>query len=307
MRSALLAGSRSVWLRERATRYGFVQRAVKRFMPGEKLEDALAAAESLRQKRAASVLTYLGENVTTAAEADGVVVHYLGVLERVREKGLDAEISVKLTHMGLDLGVDVATATLNRVVERAAALKNRVWIDMEGTAYTDRTLEVFRRLRARHENVGVCLQSYLRRTPADLEALLPLGPSIRLVKGAYKEPPELAYPKKSDVDEAFLRLTERMLREDARKAGAFAVIGTHDPILVRRITDHAAAAGVPKDAFEFDLLFGIRTDEQERLVREGYRLRVLISYGSYWFPWYMRRLAERPANVMFVLRSVLSG
>lgn len=307
MRSALLAGSRSVWLREKATRYGFVRRAVKRFMPGEKLEDALEAAESLRQKRASTVLTYLGENVTTAAEADGVVQHYLNVLDRIRERGLDAEISVKLTHMGLDLGVDLAAANLKRIAERAAVLRNRVWIDMEGTAYTDRTLEVYRKVKQKHANVGVCLQSYLRRTPADLDALLPIGPSIRLVKGAYKEPPELAFPRKSDVDEAFFRLTERLLSEDARKAGAFAVIGTHDPVLIRRITDRAAATSVPKDAFEFDLLFGIGNDEQERLVREGYRLRVLISYGTYWFPWYMRRLAERPANVMFVLRSVLSG
>lgn len=307
LRSALLAGSQSRWLRERATSYRFVRRAVTRFMPGEKLEDALGASETLRASGFGAVLTCLGENVTNETEARAVADHYLRVLDRVGERGLDAEISIKLTHMGLDLSPDLAVANVARLARRAAEVGRRVWIDMEGSAYTDATLDVFRRLRRDHTAVGVCLQSYLRRTRDDLESLIPLGSAIRLVKGAYMEPPDRAFPRKADVDESFFSLAERLLSEEARRAGVWTVIGTHDPSLIRRICDRASRAGVPKDSFEFDLLYGIRRDEQTRLAREGYRVRVLISYGSYWFPWYMRRLAERPANVLFVARGILGG
>jgi proline dehydrogenase len=307
LRRLLLAGSQSERLRERATRYRFVRRAVSRFMPGETLDDALGAARALRDRGMSAVLSQLGENVTDREEAAEVVGHYLLVAERVHEAGLDAEISVKLTHLGLDLGPEVAVSNLSRIAERAEALGGRVWVDMEGSSHTRATLEVFRRVQRDHGHLGLCLQSYLYRTEADLDYLIPLGAAIRLVKGAYKEPRSRAFPHKRDVDENFFRLARRLLNEDALRAGVWTAIGTHDPVLIRRISEHAAAAGIPKAAYEFDLLFGIRRDEQERLVHEGHRVRVLVSYGPYWFPWYMRRLAERPANVLFVLRSLLGG
>jgi len=305
MRSALLAASRSVWLRERATRFGFVRRAVARFMPGETIDDALDAARQIRAGGITAIVTCLGENVSSAAEADAVADHYIGVLDRIRDGALDVQISVKLTHLGLDLGPDIAEANLARIARHAASTGNRVWIDMEDSSCTGATLDLFRSLRPRHEAIGVCLQAYLRRTDDDLTSLLPLGPSIRLVKGAYKEPAAVAFPRKADVDENFHRLAARLLAVEARKKGASVVFGTHDPVLISRLTQLAASTGAPRETYEFDLLYGIRRDQQEALARDGHRVRVLISYGSFWFPWYMRRLAERPANLWFVARSVL--
>lgn len=307
MRTALLAASRSEFLRHRAMRAPFVRRAVSRFMPGETLDDALSAAAALGSEGLGSVLTCLGENVATREEAAGVAAHYRDALGRVAQRGLDAEISVKPTHLGLDLGRDVALANLAAIAAEARRVKSRVWIDMEDSSCTQATLDLFRETHTGVGGVGVCLQSYLRRTPADLESLLPIGPAIRLVKGAYREPADRAFPAKRDVDEAFFRLAARLLGEEARRAGGWTVLGTHDPALIDRIIRHAAANGVARDQFEFDLLYGIRRDVQRRLAADGHRVRVLISYGSYWFPWYMRRLAERPANLWFVARSMLGG
>ena len=306
MRAALLAGSQSEWLRRRAMRSGSVRRAVTRFMPGETLEDALGAALALRAQGMGAILTHLGENVTDRAEADAVARHYLEVLERVQAAGVDAEVSVKLTQLGLDLALETACEHVGAIAERARPLAGRVWIDMEATPYTDRTLEVFRRVRATHDNVGVCLQAYLRRTAADLEALLPLGPAIRLVKGAYREPEALAFARKHEVDENFFALTRRLMSAEALGAGAWLAAGTHDPRLLARIEAHAAERGVARDRFEFALLYGIQRAEQSRLAGAGYRIRVLVSYGTHWFPWYMRRLAERPANLLFAARGILA-
>lgn len=305
MRGALLAGSQSVWLRRRATRSKFVRRAVSRFMPGETLDEALTAARGLGDRGMGAILTQLGENVTDATEAEAVERHYFELLDRLASAKLDVEISVKLTQLGLDLSLDNACGHVRAITERARGVGVRVWIDMEGTPYTDPTLEVFRRVRATHENVGVCLQAYLRRTASDVEALLPLGPAIRLVKGAYQEPETLAYTHKREVDESFFALTCRLLSADALTAGAWLALGTHDPRLIARIEAHATATGVTRDRFEFALLYGIQRNEQARLAAAGYCVRVLVSYGSHWFPWYMRRLAERPANVLFALRGIL--
>lgn len=307
VRSALLVGSESAWLRRRATRSRLVRRAVSRFMPGETLDDALRAAGALGAQGMGAILTHLGENVADRAEAEAVTRHYLEMLERIPAAGLDAEVSVKLTQLGLDLNREAARENVERIARRAEQLGNRLSIDMESSAYTDRTLEIFRSLRRANIVAGVCLQAYLRRTAADLESLVPLGGGIRIVKGAYKEPRRLAYAAKRDVDESLFRLCARLLGADARRAGVRLTVGTHDTALIRRIQAHAAANGVPKDAFEFALLYGIQRMEQARLAHEGYRIRVLISYGSYWFPWYMRRLAERPANVLFALRGVFGG
>jgi proline dehydrogenase len=306
MRSALLVASQSVWLREHATRYGFVRRAVSRFMPGEDVESAITAAVALRQQNIGTVFTQLGENVTDAAEAVRVAEHYVGVIQKVRAQGLGAELSIKLTQLGLDLGADLCYGNVQRIIE-AEDPKKTVWIDMEASNYVDATLALYRRARAAYPNVGVCIQAYLFRTARDLAGLIPLGPAIRLVKGAYKEPPDVAYPQKRDVDENYFALSKELLTDAARRAGVRAAFATHDTRLIARITEYAAAQNLGKDALEFQMLYGIQRAEQLRLAAEGWRSIVLVAYGTYWFPWYMRRLAERPANLWFVLRNVFAS
>jgi proline dehydrogenase len=305
MRSMLLVCSQSQWLRERATRMGFVRRAVSRFMPGETVEEALAAAKELKRQSIGTVFTNLGENVTDVAEAERVTVHYLGVLARIRDMGLKTEVSVKLTQLGLDLDPELCFNNLRRIIENAGP-QSVVWIDMEASNYVDATLDLFRRARHSYPNVGVCLQAYLYRTAKDLASLISLGAAIRLVKGAYKEPPEVAFPRKKDVDGNYFALTVQLLSEEARAARVRPAIATHDRTLIQRITEYAQSKRLSKDRLEFQMLYGIQSQEQLRLVREGWKSIVLIAYGSYWFPWYMRRLAERPANVFFVLRNLLA-
>lgn len=305
VRTLLLAGSESEWLRTQATRSAFVRRSVSRFMPGERLGDALAAARALQASSMSTILTHLGENVRDAAEADVVASHYLDVLDRIQASGLDAQISVKPTQLGLDLGTDVCRRHLVRLAAHAHKTANTVWIDMEGTPYLDRTIELYRGLRSEFANTGVCLQAYLYRTPELLDSLIPLGPSIRIVKGAYREPPTLAFPAKAQVDEQFYELCVRLVAPDAQAAGAFVGIATHDPTLLARLQTHMAAHGVPHDRYEFEMLFGIQRDLQTQFARAGARVRILISYGEYWFPWYMRRLAERPANLWFVAKNLV--
>ncbi len=307
MRRVLLATSRSQWLARRAMQYGFVRKGAQRFMPGEDVSQALDAARVLQENRIATILTQLGENVKDPGEAEAVTRHYLQVLERVAAQKLDAAISVKLTQLGLDLDAGGCLANVEHLVERAKELDNFVWIDMEGTAYTDATLQLYRRVRAQHPNVGVCVQSYLYRTEKDLADLLPLAPALRLVKGAYNESPRLAYPSKKKVDESYFRLVERLLDPEVRKAGTRAGFATHDLRLIQKIEQAAQELGLRKESVEFQLLYGIQRAEQVRLAQAGYRVRVLISYGSQWFPWFMRRLAERPANVAFVMRNLFSG
>lgn len=303
LRSVLLAGSESRWLRERAPRYGFVRKAVSRFMPGETVDAALDATRALG---VGTVLTQLGENVRDLEQARAVTRHYLDVLDRVRQGGLDVEVSIKLTQLGLDLSREECEKNLLTLIERARALSNWIWIDIESTAYTDATLDIYRKMRADHPNVGVCIQAYLYRTAEDLKTLLPLGGGLRLVKGAYREPPDRAFPKKSDVDENYFGLAMQLLSTDARAKGGRAIFGTHDPVLIRRIEELGRSLNLPPEAIEFQMLYGIRRQEQERLARAGHKFRVLISYGDAWFPWYMRRLAERPANVLFVVKNLFA-
>ena len=307
MRSLLLAGSQNQWLRQRAPELPFVKKAVRRFMPGERLEDALAAAEGLREHGIGAVLTQLGENVTDLMKADEVTRHYIEVLARIETGKLDCHVSVKLTQLGLDVDTARCQANLRSLLERASALGTFMWIDMEQHAYVDATLGIYRRLQAEFPNLGVCLQAYLYRTADDLASLIPLGGGVRLVKGAYREPASVAYPGKRDVDRNFLTLAKLMIAPDARAAGLRAVFGTHDRRLITDIERHIEATSATRGACEFHLLFGIQRAEQARLARERYPVRVLISYGEQWFPWYMRRLAERPANVLFVAKSMLSN
>lgn len=309
LRQLLLRASNSPWLARQMSERRSVQRAVRRFLPGEALPDAIGAAEELRAEGLRSVLTLLGENVETADDAVEVSEAYTRAIEAIAAAGLEADLSVKPTHLGLDLGSEVAEAGLREVVARAGAAGRLVAIDMEASGYVDDTLTLYRRLRADHQNVGVCLQAYLHRTEDDLASLLPLGPMIRLVKGAYREPAEIAFVRKADVDRAFLARAAELL--DALEAsprqagdGVRAAFGTHDEKMIRAIRSMAADRGLPRDAFEFQMLYGIRRELQSMLARDGYAVRILVSYGDNWFPWYMRRLAERPANLWFLLRNL---
>jgi proline dehydrogenase len=306
MRSLLLAGSENLWLRERAPRFWPIRRAVSRFMPGEDLEDALAAVGELRTKLSVgAVLTHLGENIADSGEASRVSRHYVDVLARVRQLGLDAEVSVKLTQLGLDLSKELCFESLAAIVEHERQ-DRVVWIDMEASQYVDATLEIYRRARHSYPNVGVCLQAYLYRTGADLAAILPLSPAIRLVKGAYNEPVDRAFAQKQDVDENYFELAKTVTGDLARQGGVRAAFGTHDRKLIARIMGLAGSNGLSRNHLEFQMLYGIQRAEQLRLARQGIKLRVLISYGTYWFPWFMRRLAERPANTMFVVRNLFA-
>ena len=304
-RSILLTGAQSVWLRERATRYRFVRRTVSRFMPGEELDDAVAAARDFQSHSMATIFTHLGENVRSADEVDKIAQHYLVLLDRIQTLQLPSEISVKLTQLGLDLDSDLCFANLQKLIERAC-VTSTVWIDMEASPYVDATLKLYRRARMAYPNVGVCLQAYLYRSADDLAELMPLGPAIRLVKGAYREPASIVFPRKRDVDENFFALTKTLLSEQTRRAGVRTAIATHDVNLIRRVQELVASMGLAKESFEFEMLYGIQRAEQFRLAREGWRSTVLIAYGSYWFPWFMRRLAERPANLGFFLRNLFA-
>jgi proline dehydrogenase len=308
MRKVLLAMSTSPFLREQATKRAFVRKSVSAFMPGEKVEDALAAATTLRPQRVTTILTRLGEGVTRLDEAERVTEHYLDVLDKVQAAGLDAQISVKPTQLGLDLDADQCQRNLDRICEKAARLGNvPIWIDMENSPYVEPTLKLFRTSKARYPGVGIALQAYLYRTAKDVESLIPLGPAIRVVKGAYLEPPEVAYPKKSDVDENFYTLCCRLMAADAQKTGTLLHMATHDVALIDRLITFIDRQQVPASAYEFAMLYGIQRGQQQRLAQSGRRTRVLISYGEYWYPWYMRRLAERPANVTFVLKNLFGG
>jgi proline dehydrogenase len=302
-RTLLLRASRSAWLADQLRRRAFFRRATQRFMPGEELADALTASAELAGRGIGTVLTQLGENITSLTEADAVREHYLGVLDQVRARKLPSQISVKLTQLGLDVDRARCEASLLTLVERAARHDALLWIDMEDSSYTDATLDVFRKVRARHTNVGVAMQAYLRRTPADLARLLPLAPTIRLVKGAYNEGARAAFPAKRDVDAAYFDLAVRLLEHT--RDGVRPIFGTHDLALIARIRARAAELRVRPGSFEVHMLYGIRTAEQHALAAGGLPIKVLVSYGRAWFAWYMRRLAERPANVWFVVRSMI--
>jgi proline dehydrogenase len=283
----------------------FAKRAVRRFMPGEQLSDALDAAERLKGHDIGALLTHLGENLVDAAEADAVAAHYLDALEQVRARGIDGEMSVKLTQLGLDLDRDLAKRHLASMAVRARELDaGVVWIDMEGSAYTEATVALYEELKPAHPNLGICLQAYLRRTMADVRRLMPLGAHIRMVKGAYDEPANLAYRSRAEVDAAYLAACAVLVTE-GREFGGRLGLGTHDVRLIEQLAATAEAAGLGRDAFEVEMLYGIRTDQQARLAAAGFPTRTLIAYGEFWYPWYVRRLAERPANVLFVLRQML--
>jgi len=304
MRKVLLAGSTNAWLRERATKAAFVRQSVSRFMPGETIDDALRAATELKREGINTILTRLGENITRIEEAEEVTQHYFQVLDKVAAAALDAHVSVKPTQLGLDQDPALCRRNIDRLIERTEQRNNFLWLDMESSPYVDPTLDLYRYARAKTSKIGIAIQAYLFRTEKDVDSLVPLGSAIRIVKGAYLEPPDVAFPKKADVDENFYKLCTRLLQPDAVKAGCLLHIATHDTVLIERLNSWILQNKVPATAYEFAMLYGIQRTHQQKLAREGKRLRVLISYGEYWFPWYMRRLAERPANVWFVMKNM---
>jgi proline dehydrogenase len=303
-RSLILWAADNRWLREHLPRYRFVRRSVRRFMPGERLEDALGAAERLAGDGLPTTITALGENVTTAAEAEQVVGHYLEAYDTIAARGLDTEVSVKPTHLGLDVDRTLAAKGLHRLAEKAAERDAWLWLDMESAPYVQPTVDLYRELRSTHPSTGICLQAYLRRTARDIEELLPLDPSVRLVKGAYREDADLLVGGRDEIDTSFRTLALRLMQRDGGQSRL--VLGSHDVELVKRIEADAAAAGNGRDAFEVAMLFGIRFRDQLALRRSGYTVRTLISYGTHWYPWFMRRIAEKPvANTFLALRNLL--
>jgi proline dehydrogenase len=297
--------ARNKWLRDHLPKLWFARRAGRRFMPGEDPASALDAAAKFKADDISSEFTRLGENITTVEEGDAVVEHYVGLMDDIAARDLDGEVSVKLTQLGYDLDVERTLAHTRRLADKAAEGGKTLWVDMEGSDYAEGTVAFYERLKTTHANTGLCLQSYLHRTAADVQRLLPLDPAIRLVKGAYAEPETIAYQKRQDVDSNFVALAVALLEgaRDGRKVRLG--LGTHDVRLIEQIAEHTAAMGLPKTSFEVQMLYGIRMDQQRRLAAEGYLVRDLIAYGEAWYPWYMRRLAERPANVIFALRQVI--
>jgi proline dehydrogenase len=278
------------------------RRLARRFVAGETLDDAIAATRSLNARHIGVSLDHLGENVADAREAETAASDYIKILDRIHAEGLDANISVKLTALGLDIGQELAQANLARVLQRAQEHGIFVRVDMEGSDYTQRTLDLVTALHREYRNVGTVLQAMLYRTPRDLERLVERRIRVRLAKGAYMEPQSLAYPKKPDVDEAYLHLMRRLL-----EFGAYPAIATHDEALIEEAKRFAAEKGIARARFEFQLLYGIRRDLQERLARRGYNVRVYVPYGTQWYPYLTRRMAERPANLVFVASNMLRG
>lgn len=302
-RSILLAAARSRTLNDFALRSAFVKRATRTFMPGEHADDALEAGAAIAATGRGLIFTQLGEAITSAEAAVAVRDHYLRFFDEIRARRLPAQVSVKPTQLGLDLSFAECERHLLSLAAKAEETGSALWLDMEDSSYVDRTLQLYVALKRNHTSTGVALQAYLRRTPEDLARLISLKPVIRLVKGAYDEPKNVAFEKKSDTDGAYYSLAEQMLN-GARTGVCVPVFGTHDLTLIAKITERAERLSVAKDKYQIHMLYGIRDSAQRRLVAEGHIVKTLVSYGAAWYRWYMRRLAERPANVMFVVKSL---
>lgn len=304
MRRVFLWAARNRWLKDHLPRMRFMRRAVRRFMPGETLADALRAAVPLQAVGIDTMYTHLGENLENVAEADAVSAHYIDAIDQIVAAGIRGEVSVKPTQLGLDLDPEICFGHLERIAAHAAAKGSYLWVDMESSEYVEATIRLYERLRAVQPRTGICLQAYLHRTADDLQRLMPLDPAIRLVKGAYDEPAAIAYRSRRSVDASFLGLAVRMLL-DGRGRPIRLGLGTHDVSLIEQVAEQVRPAGIGLDGFEVEMLYGIREDQQRRMAAEGYRVQSLISYGEHWYPWYVRRLAERPANLAFALRQLL--
>jgi len=300
-RSALLYLSNQEGLKDFVTRFSFFKKLTTRFVAGENIEEAVSAIRELNARGCSASFDHLNESVGSAAETEEEVREYLEILARIDENGIDSNVSIKLTQFGLEIDPELAYRNARRVVEDAARRGNFVRIDMEGSTVTQATIDVFKRLRSEFglNEVGIVLQSYLYRTMKDARELLQIPARIRLCKGAYKEPPEVAYPDKKDVDANYVDVMQVLL-----SSGVYHGIATHDRKMIDATIDFAGREGIGKDKFEFQMLYGIRRDLQEQLARDGYNMRVYVPYGKHWYPYFMRRLAERPANVWFMLKNL---
>ncbi len=299
VRSFFLFLSRLKWLRRWMETSSLAQRLSTRFVAGETLDQALAVARRLNSEGITVTLDHLGESVSTLDEAAEARDVYLQTLDAIHANGIQGGVSLKLTQFGLDLSYEECLANVDQLVRRAAELGSFVRVDMESSDYTDRTLDLVHTLHARHGAVGVVIQSYLYRSHKDIEKLCAAKIGVRLCKGAYLEPASVAFPEKSAVDKSYLDLTRYLLL-----SGVYPALATHDEAVIRQICDFVTEHKIPRDRFEFQMLYGIRRDLQRRLVAEGYRLRLYVPFGKAWYPYYMRRLAERPANVFFMMRNL---
>lgn len=309
LRNLLLFLSRARWARRLVSRLGVARRAAARFVAGETSAEALAVVGQLNARGINATLDHLGESVTSEADARRAADDYVALLGRIGDTGARANVSIKLTQMGLDLSEAFCLRNVRRIVECARQVGTFVRIDMEGTAHTEATLGIFRALHREFDNVGIVLQAYLYRTGADLEGVLAERGRVRLCKGAYKEPSELAFPRKADVDANFVRLAHTLLDharlcppvDSAGRVPPLPAIATHDVKMIDAAKAYADDHGLPREFYEFQMLHGIRRDLQDQLAQAGYAVRVYVPYGTEWYPYFMRRLAERPANVWFFL------
>ena len=300
LRGVFLWLSNRRWLARLALGTPFLRRMPLRFVAGTTLDDAVRVVRRLNANGASATLDILGEAVADIASAQRAAAAYVTTMERIAAEGLDANVSIKLTQMGLDLGLEECLSVLAPVVEAGDRYGMFVRIDMESSAYTDRTLDVVDRLQSDGHDIGPVIQSYLHRSPADVERLAAARVRTRVCKGAYAEPPDVAHQDRAVIGDAFVQLCRMLLEADA-----YPGVATHDPEMLRRVAAFARKRGIGRDRFEFQMLYGVRRDLQRRLVRRGYRLRVYVPFGTEWYPYFMRRLAERPANVWFIVRSVL--
>jgi proline dehydrogenase len=303
-RSALLYLSRHEGLKDFAVRFRPFKKMTRRFVAGEDIEEAIAAIREINKLGCSASFDHLNESVANEAETQEEVREYLNILARIDETGIRSNVSIKLTQFGLDIDPELAYKNARAIVEEAARRKNFVRVDMEQSSVTQTTIDIFKRLRAEFglDDVGIVLQSYLRRTYEDAQALLKTPARIRICKGAYNEPPEVAFPDKKDVDDNYIRVMKLLL-----SSGTYHGIATHDPKMIDATVEHMQKEGIGKEAFEFQMLYGVRRDLQEQLARDRFNVRVYVPYGKHWYPYFMRRLAERPANVWFVMKNMLKG
>ncbi|HEY8228522.1 MAG TPA: proline dehydrogenase family protein [Pyrinomonadaceae bacterium] len=303
-RSALLYLSRQEGLKDFATSFRPFKKLTTRFVAGETIEEVIGYIRQINAEGCTASFDHLNESVTSEEEAEREVAEYLRILARIEQTGIKSNVSIKLTQFGLGLDPEIGYRNARRVVEDAHRRGNFVRVDMEDSVVTRVTIDIFKRLRAEFglDEVGIVLQSYLRRTFADAQELVKLPARIRICKGAYNEPPEVAFPDKKDVDNNYIRVMQLLL-----SSGVYHGIATHDPKMIDATIDFASREGIGKEKFEFQMLYGIRRDLQRQLARDGYNMRIYVPYGKHWYPYFMRRLAERPANIWFVMKNLFKG
>jgi proline dehydrogenase len=305
LRATLLYLSRHRKLREWAEHSRLARRISSRFIAGKTLDDALAVCRNLRAQGITATLDYLGENVRSLDEAAACRDICIRALGALHDAGLEPNVSIKLTQFGVDFSQQACEENVEKLVGTAAAIGGFIRIDMEGSAYTDRTLDLVRRIHLRQRSCGTVIQAYLHRSPHDLASLIEEGIRVRLCKGAYLESSDIAFPLKADVDSHYIGMAHHLLGATQTHPGYYPAIATHDERVIDRIERFATNNGISRDSFEFQMLYGIRRDLQKRLIADGYRMRVYVPFGEAWFPYFMRRLAERPANLLFLLRNLL--